>query len=142
MIMAAIHETSRYQISRALVNRTSLLNRFRISTRTVKYRVNHSFLDKGIISHGHAWFWGLLLTDGNVSSNGTEGRVNRVKWKFKYDEHVVLEKLRALADSTHPICFGADRQYYFCELGLNSTRLAGSAVALLDCDARKKTFNL
>ena len=34
-----------------------------ISTGTErKYSINHAFLDNGIISHQHAWFWGLVQT--------------------------------------------------------------------------------
>eukprot|EP01084_Bolivina_argentea_P195192 334916_1 len=112
-----------------------------------KYSINHSFLDDGLISHEHAWFWGMLLTDGNISISVPSGsRNNTLRWAQKYDSYPMLESIRTVIQSTHPITFLVrklnNKLYPACELNLHSKHLATSASHLIGCMPGRKTFDL
>lgn len=114
---------------------------FRCNSYARKYKLNQSFLDQGIISSSHAWFWGFFLTDGSItkSNNSPCG----LRWNQKYDSHPILSQIRKITGSTNPITFCAHKtKYPHCILGLHSTHLAGAATDLLRCDPSRKTFDL
>ena len=113
----------------------------------IRYKINGSFLDKGIITHQHAWFWGLALSDGCISSSkGKANGVDRIVWSLKYDDYVVLDTLRTIVDSTHPIYFYRQTSGYgptmMCRLSLHSRQMAKRAEQMLDCDPSRKAFDL
>ena len=106
------------------------------------YAINSSFLDNGITSHEHAWFWGMLLTDGYIRISS---KTREVSWHQKYDIYPTLEKIRNIAGSTHPITFSipsSQGDYVSCRLIITSTRLATQAQILLGCHQSRKTFEL
>eukprot|EP01084_Bolivina_argentea_P195194 334922_1 len=115
---------------------------FNLSVRR-KHSINHSFLDNGLISHKHAWFWGMLLTDGNVQA--TNNRYT-LRWNQKYDSYPILDSIRTVIQSTHPIAFGAQKLkskiYPTCTLELYSKHLATTAFDLIGCAPGRKTFDL
>ena len=104
-------------------------------------------MDNGIISHQHAWFWGMFLTDGGISHN-KKGIPVGFQWNQKYDSYPILDALRDIIGSSHPIGFGAPPridgapQYLHCTLTINSRQFADSIINFLHCDPRRKTFDL
>ena len=101
-----------------------------------RYAINHEFLDHGITSHGHAWFWGMFLTDGHLMSNRC------VMWGQKFDRHEALSHLRDIVESTHVIYFKKNGTNPACGLNLYSAYLARAAAELLGCDPSLKSFDL
>ncbi len=67
-----------YQFNRFLLMKQSKRN-YRISP----YTLNDNYLDNGLVSHEHAWFWGFLLTDGHVRV-GDSGNATGITWNQKY----------------------------------------------------------
>eukprot|EP01083_Nonionella_stella_P229719 812766_1 len=116
-----------------------------LSTRSfAKYCINHDFLDNGLISHKHAWFWGLFLTDGSIHCPHANGTPRGLIWSQKYDSYPMLETLRSVCGSTHPMIFGTrtDGISLYCLLSLYSSKLACTAQQMLGCVAYRKTFDL
>ena len=102
------------------------------------YSINHEFLDHGIPSHRHAWFWGLFLTDGYVS------KTNEISWGQRYDSYPMLDRIRSIVDSTHPLIFkGTNHEGALAvQLKLYSKSMAMAAIQLMGCAANRKTFEL
>ena len=106
-----------------MLSRSTLSNLYigtAISTRFYRYAINKEFLKDGIVSHEHAWFWGMVLTDGCITF---QYKRNSIHWQQKYDSYNILERLRAIVDSTHNITFqpsGKDGKYASCCLTLSS----------------------
>eukprot|EP01083_Nonionella_stella_P043707 117949_1 len=108
-----------YSILRYRIQNRSILQSLSVSGFT-KYSVNHRFLDEGLISHRHAWFWGVFLTDGGLQPPSPN-----------------------VIGSSHPLSFNATSDKYFhCRLSVNSMLLSRAMVKLLDCEPRRKTFDL
>eukprot|EP01084_Bolivina_argentea_P195191 334915_1 len=111
---------------------------FNLSIRR-KHSINHSFLDNGLISHQHAWFWGMLLTDGNISRYS-------LRWNQKYDSYLLLDSIRTVIQSTHPIAFEVkqtkNKLYAACYLAMHSKQLTTTACSLIGCLPKRKTFDL
>eukprot|EP01084_Bolivina_argentea_P152643 266240_1 len=103
--------------------------------RTRIYTVNDSFLDRGLISHEHAWFWGWFLTDGNLYRNV-------IKWQLKYNSYQSLQNLRQIVGSTHPIAFVHTSGHMQCSFKFTSKQLQGTIHSLLGCQPNRKTFEL
>eukprot|EP01084_Bolivina_argentea_P152642 266239_1 len=103
--------------------------------RTRIYTVNDSFLDRGLISHEHAWFWGWFLTDGNLYRNV-------IKWQLKYNSYQSLQNLRQIVGSTHPIAFMHASGRIKCCFTFSSKQLQGNIQLLLGCQPNRKTFEL
>ena len=116
-----------------------------ISTQYYRYAINGSFLDNGIVSHKHAWFWGMFLTDGTMMHRN--GQFVGLRWGLRYSCYPMLQGLKRAVDSTHIITFDmwgnqSGNTYPICELRLHNTRLADQACALLRCNPRRKTYDL
>ncbi len=88
------------------VNNASSLqgNQYRRFSKS-KYTINHELLNKGIISHQHAWFWGMFLSDGSLHGNNNKNGPKGIRWDLKYDCYGTLESLRNIVNSSHPIFF-------------------------------------
>eukprot|EP01084_Bolivina_argentea_P152644 266241_1 len=99
------------------------------------YSVNDSFLDNGLISHEHAWFWGWFLTDGNLYRNV-------IKWQLKYNSYQSLQNLRQIVGSTHPISFSHVNGFQGCYFRFTSKQLQVNIHSLLGCQPNRKTFEL
>eukprot|EP01083_Nonionella_stella_P181296 648918_1 len=114
-----------------------------VTRRFRKYSINHDFLENGVISHQHAWFWGMFLSDGSLCCPHKANKQEMIGWYQKYDSYPMLETLRSVCESTHPITFdGRDGKYFSCSLSLCSVKLAQQARTMLGCDANRKTFDL
>ena len=113
-------------------------NLWKISSCSYKYTINHQFLDNGIISHSHAWFWGLYLTDGCVQGTKKGGALRRIVWRQRYDSYPILAELLSCAGSTHSILFGVHKkQFPFAGLSLYN-RLSTTVQALSKCNPGEK----
>ena len=109
----------------------------------MRYSVNHSLLDRGLTSHEISWFWGWLLTDGTLTESMRKNIPYTVSWGLKYDSYPILQRLRTIADSTHPVTFRkVHNQYYTCELRIYSGKMFQRAEQMIGCKARRKTFDL
>eukprot|EP01084_Bolivina_argentea_P141393 248455_1 len=78
-----------------------------LHSRQIKYSINHQLLDNGLVSHEHAWFWGMVLTDATITCPEKNDKFRAIKWHQKYDSYNMLDKLRSIAGSDHPIIFDA-----------------------------------
>lgn len=99
-------------------------------------------MDNGIVSHQHAWLWGMLLTDGHIAARP---RNHSIRWRQKYDSYTVLEKLRNIIGSTHNITFvpnGKNGKYMASLLNITNKNLALTAIGILGCHPSRKTFDL
>eukprot|EP01084_Bolivina_argentea_P042785 78867_1 len=104
--------------------------------RTRKYQLNENFLDNGLTSHEHAWFWGWFLTDGGIVKN-------QMSWDLKYNSYPALEKLRNIMNATYPIHFSARKDNtYQARLTVTSQQLCQKAIELMRCPPHRKTFDL
>eukprot|EP01084_Bolivina_argentea_P195193 334919_1 len=107
-----------------------------------RHSINHAFLDDGLISHKHAWFWGILLTDGSIQNH----KNNSLNWCQKYDSYPMLDSIRTVIQSTHPIAFNMtttkSKMYGQCHLNLQSKHLALAASRLIGCSPTRKSFDL
>ena len=113
------------------------------------YNLNSEFLDDGLISHEHAWWWGWFLTDGGISTcrrtiQPPKEYVVNIKWDLKYDSYPILQKLRQIVGSTHPIIFDQPKgkPNPNVVLLIYSAHLCKEAAKLMKCDPWRKTFDL
>ena len=111
-----------------------------------KHSINHAFLENGIHSHRHAWFWGLFLTDGHVRLVYAKGKTARyeIMWGQRYDGYPSLDRIRSIVDSTHHLKFNGTNYEGSLEvrLSLYSKIMASAAIQLMGCAANRKTFDL
>eukprot|EP01083_Nonionella_stella_P211111 763670_1 len=108
-----------------------------------KYSVNHKFLDEGLTSHRQLWFWGAFLTDGSIVQS-RQGNAQGIAWNQKYNAFPMLNTIRKVTESSHPLSFHASKnsKYYMCRLDICSASLSRTMLKLLECDPARKTFDL
>eukprot|EP01083_Nonionella_stella_P296214 1006383_1 len=63
-------------------------------------------------------------------------------WNQKYTAYSMLNTIRSVTQSSHPITFSGINGFWHCTLRINSKRLSNTMALLLDCDPRRKTFDL
>lgn len=105
------------------------------------HAINGSFLDDGIISHRHAWMWGLLLTDGYLVTTAYS-----MGWRMRYDTYPTLDRLRTILDSSHPLHFDCNesfgKTFHSVSLDLYSKHIHSKAVDLLNCNPSRKSYEV
>ena len=100
--------------------------------------INDEYLSNGIVSKNHAWFCGMLVTDGHLCVN-----LNLIKFDLQLQDYHLLENLMQCVHCNKRISMHSHQSgNSYCSINLVSERLVQDAFLLFPCNWRSKSNTL